>query len=176
MRKILFLSWGNSCRSIMAEAIFNHLAHNDMQAFSAGSIPAGKVHPPVSAVLKENGINTAGYRSKSWDEFSGTPLDLVIYLCDRAAGELCPEFTGNPIRAHWNQPDIFQVHHDDPLAKMTFEDVYECLEMRIRALLRLPLASMKRDETAQRLDDIGRLIRDRRALRFIHPAVFIPKP
>jgi arsenate reductase (thioredoxin) len=175
MKKILFLSSANACRSIIAEALVNHLASKHFHAFSAGSFPAGKIHAPVAAILKENGMDAAGYRSKSWHEFMATPMDFIVYLCDKAAGELCPEFSGHPVRAHWCQPDIFQVHQHDPLARMSFEDVYESLEMRIRAFLRLPLDCMNRDEMVQKLYEIGKLEHDRRSLRFIHPAVLAPR-
>ena len=97
---ILFLCTGNSCRSILAEATFNHLAPAGWTAMSAGSKPTGQVHPRSLALLAREGISTVGYHSKSWDNLPATP-DVVITVCSNAAGETCPAYLGRAVRSHW---------------------------------------------------------------------------
>lgn len=103
--KVLVLCTGNSCRSIMAEALLNHLGQGRFQAWSAGSSPAGYVHPLSIETLKRHGINPGRPFSKSWNEFAGQPFDVVITVCDQAAGESCPIFPGKPVKLHWSTPD-----------------------------------------------------------------------
>lgn len=97
--KVLFLCTGNSCRSILAEATFNHLVPKGWQAMSAGSKPTGQVHPRSLALLEREGIATEGLCSKSWDNLPATP-DIVITVCGNAAGEACPAYLGPALRAH----------------------------------------------------------------------------
>lgn len=104
-KRVLFLCTGNSCRSQMAEAILRHLGGNRFEALSAGSHPAGFVHPLAIEALRRLNIPLGEPRSKSWDEFSHTDLDLVITVCDHAAAESCPQWPGRPIRVHWSLPD-----------------------------------------------------------------------
>jgi arsenate reductase len=103
--KILVLCTGNSCRSIMAEALINHLGHGRWRAWSAGSHPAGYVHPKCIETLQRHGIDPDKPRSKSWNEFAGERFDLVITVCDQAAGETCPLLPGKPKKLHWSIPD-----------------------------------------------------------------------
>ena len=112
MKTILFLCTGNSCRSILAEACFNALAPAGMRAMSAGSRPVGYVHPRSLAVLAREGLPTAGYASKSWDQLPARP-DLVITVCGSAAGETCPAYLAPVPRAHWGVArfDLMQVHN-----------------------------------------------------------------
>lgn len=105
MQNILILCTGNSCRSIMAEALINQLGKGRFKAFSAGSQPAGYVHPKSIETLQRHGINPGQPRSKSWDEFEGQSFDLVITVCDQAASESCPVFLGAAKKLHWSTPD-----------------------------------------------------------------------
>ena len=128
---ILFLCTGNSARSILAEAICNHLANANVHAYSAGSQPAGKVNPGAVDELSARGLDAAPYRSKSWDEFTapGAPsLTWVITLCDNAAEEACPVFPGAYQRAHWGLPD-------PATGAVTFSATFDDLHTRIQRLL-----------------------------------------
>src|SRR5690606_7807080 len=99
--KILYICTHNRCRSILSEAITNHLAKGKLKAFSAGSQPVGQVHPWTLKSLRERGIPTEGLRSKSWDEFDDLQADVVIAVCDAAAGEACPLWMGTAVKVHW---------------------------------------------------------------------------
>jgi arsenate reductase (thioredoxin) len=156
-QKVLILCTGNSCRSIMAEGALNHLGQGRFIAFSAGSKPAGHVHPKSLALLQAKGIPTTGYRSKSWDEFANTPIDIVITVCDSAAGEACPVFFGEPVRAHWGVPDPAHATGTDAEIMAAFEKSYAMLEARIKALLRLP-PGLDKQELAKHLRTIGETI------------------
>lgn len=131
---VLFLCTGNSCRSILAEALFNHLAPEGMKAISAGSKPTGKVHPRSLALLDHMGISVEGYYSKSWDEISVEP-DLVVTVCNNAAGEACPAFLGNVERLHWDIKDPAQATGTDEEINAVFQEVFEDLHSRIAQLL-----------------------------------------
>jgi arsenate reductase (thioredoxin) len=155
--KILILCTGNSCRSILAEALFNHLGQGRVSAVSAGSHPTGKVHPKSLALLQSRGIDTAGYRSKSWDEFAAAPLDIVITVCDEAAGEACPLFPGAPVKAHWGLPDPARAMGSEAEVMSVFESVYAALEARIKAFLALP-PGMDRAELEMNLRRIGETV------------------
>lgn len=155
--KVLILCTGNSCRSILAEAALNHWGEGRFVAVSAGSHPTGKVHPKSLALLQSKGLPTTGYRSKSWDEFANTPIDIVITVCDQAAGESCPVFFGAPVKAHWGVPDPAHATGTDAEVMAAFEKSYNTLEARIKALTRLP-AGLGKDELAQHLKTIGETI------------------
>lgn len=155
---ILFLCTGNSCRSILAEATFNHLAPKDMHAMSAGSKPTGEVHPRSIALLKSKGIATDGYSSKSWDNLLSVP-DVVITVCGNAAGETCPAYLGNVIRAHWGVEDPAKATGSDAEINASFELAYQILRKRIEAFLALPISALQADKAAfqNALNRIGTL-------------------
>lgn len=134
---ILFLCTGNSCRSILAEATFNALAPQGMKAMSTGSKPTGEVHPRSISLLKREGISTEGYHSKSWDNLPVTP-DIVITVCGNAAGETCPTYLGNVVRAHWGVDDPAKATGTDAEIDAAFEKAYSILRGRIEAFLKLP--------------------------------------
>lgn len=152
---ILFLCTGNSCRSIIAEATFNHLAPTGMQAMSAGSQPTGEVHPRSIALLKSKAIATEGYYSKSWDNLPMTP-DIVITVCSNAAGETCPAYLGNVMRAHWGVEDPAKATGSDAQIQASFEQAYRLLRARIEAFLQLdPSILSDRKALQTRLQAIG---------------------
>jgi arsenate reductase len=156
---VLFLCTGNSARSILAEAIINHLGRGRFRGFSAGSHPKGVVNPIAVQLLKHLELPTAGLRSKSWDEFA-TPeaphLDFVFTVCDDAAGELCPYWPGQPVTAHWGIADPAAVAGSDTEKRLAFRSAYDALEHRIRSFTALPLKSLDRKTLQARLDTIGR--------------------
>jgi arsenate reductase len=155
MKNVLILCTGNSCRSILGEALLNHLGGNRFRAFSAGSHPTGKVNPNALAMLARHGLPTEGYASQSWDKFEDTPIDIVISVCDSAAGETCPVYLGSAVRGHWGLPDPAHVTGSPEVIKAAFEATYAALEKRIQKLLALPVETMSRSELAAALNRIG---------------------
>ena len=154
---ILFLCTGNSCRSILAEATFNELAPVGLRASSAGSKPAGHVHPRSITLLKHKGIATEGYYSKSWDTLPITP-DIVITVCGNAAGETCPAYLGKVVRAHWGVEDPASATGSDAEIDAAFETAYLILRKRIEAFLALDLSSFETPEALTlQLEKIGLL-------------------
>jgi arsenate reductase len=147
---LLFLCTGNSCRSILAEATFNHLAPSGWRAMSAGSHPAGTIHPRSLALLAREGISTAGYHSKSWDNLPVTP-DIVVTVCSNAAGETCPAYLGPALRAHWGVDDPAHATGTEAEIDASFMSAYRILRTRIEAFLALPLESLQHDKGALKL-------------------------
>lgn len=148
---ILFLCTGNSCRSILGEATFNHLAPAGWQAMSAGSKPTGYVHPRALALLAAEGISTAGYFSKSWDHLPVT-LDIVITVCGSAAGETCPAYLGAVLRTHWGVEDPAHVTGTDAEIDAAFMLAYRILRARIEAFFALPLQQLQHDRAALKVE------------------------
>jgi len=128
---VLVLCTGNSCRSILAEAMINQLGGGRYRAVSAGSRPTGVVHPEALATLARHGIDPGRPRSKSWDEFAGASFDLVITVCDQAAHESCPVFGGPGRRLHWSTPDPAAVDGSEAMVLEAFEAAYRLLRDRI---------------------------------------------
>lgn len=135
MQRVLVLCTGNSCRSVMAEALINHLGRGRYEAVSAGSFPAGYVHPKSVETLKRHGIDPGAPRSKSWDEFADAPFDLVITVCDQAAGESCPLFPGQPRKLHWSTPDPAKAQGTDLEIDAAFDYVFLSLEHEVQNLI-----------------------------------------
>ena len=157
--QILILCTGNSARSIMAEAIINTLGAGRFVAHSAGSQPAGRVHPLALEKLSAIGYPTAQLRSKSWDELAATDapqMDFIITVCDNAAGETCPLWPGQPISAHWGFPDPAAVQGSEAEQRAAFEQVFQRITQRVRLLLDLPLASLDALAIRRELQNIGR--------------------
>ncbi len=156
---VLFLCTGNSCRSILGEATFNHLAPPGWKALSAGSHPTGQVHPRSLALLAREGIATEGYHSKSWDNLPVTP-DIVITVCSSAAGETCPAYLGPVLRTHWGVEDPAHVTGSEAEIDAAFMQAYQVLRTRIEAFLALPLAELRNDRARLKieLDRIGALL------------------
>ncbi|WP_296000877.1 arsenate reductase ArsC [Rugamonas sp.] len=153
---ILFLCTGNSCRSVLSEATFNHLAPAGLKAISAGSQPAGQLHPRAVALLHRKGISTEGCYSKSWDDLPVTP-DIVVTVCSGAAGETCPAYLGPVLRTHWGVDDPGHVAGTEDQITAAFEQAYRIIRARIEAFLALPLAELAKDQARLKaeLDKIG---------------------
>jgi len=154
---ILFLCTGNSCRSQMAEALLRHLGGSRFNAYSAGSHPAGYVHPLATESIRLMGISTAGQYSKSWDEFADTRIDIVLTLCDHAASQPCPVFPGPAVRAHWSLPDpVFAPGTDEE--RLAFAQlVANRLRSWIEQLIRLPLDILSPQQLRAALERIPKV-------------------
>ena len=133
--RVLVLCTGNSCRSIMAEALINHLGQGRFQAWSAGSHPAGYVHPGSLAALQRHGIDPGQPRSKSWDEMATRPFDLVITVCDQAAAEACPVFAGESRKLHWSIPDPGSTSGTETEIQTAFDRTFFLLKKKITGFL-----------------------------------------
>ena len=156
---VLFVCSGNSARSIIAEALLNALGGDRFRAWSAGSHPAGSVNPVALKTLAAMRLPTEGYRSKDWQEFAepGAPaMDFVFTVCDRAAGEVCPVWPGQPMTAHWGLPDPAAVEGSEAEIALAFSDTYRMLNNRISIFTNLPVSSLDRLSLQRRLDEIGR--------------------
>jgi arsenate reductase len=155
---VLFLCTGNSARSVMAEALLNVLGAGRFHAYSAGSFPRGKVQPIAAELARAFGYDEP-LRSKSWDEFAqadSPPIDLVITVCDNAAGEVCPIWPDQPVTAHWGVPDPASVGGSEEERRRAFQSAWMMLRRRIDLLLALPLDKLDRIATQQALRDIAR--------------------
>jgi arsenate reductase len=157
---VLFLCTGNSARSIIAEAILNKLGAGKFRAYSAGSHPKGEVNPHTLQLLQGLGYDTAGFRSKSWDEFGkdgGRKFDFVFTVCDNTAGEACPYWPGQPMTAHWGIPDPAEAKGSPAEVALAFKDAYRMLFQRIGIFTALPLRSLDQLSLQSKLREIGRM-------------------
>ena len=155
---VLFLCTGNSARSILGEAVLNHLGQGRFQGFSAGSTPKDAVNPMTLEVLRAAGISTEGLRSKAWDEFAATGaprMDFVFTVCDNAAGEACPVWPGQPMTAHWGIEDPAAVEGPEFRRRAAFEEALRFMRNRIGAFVNLPLASIDKLALQSKLRGIG---------------------
>jgi len=155
----LFICTGNSARSILAEGILNDLGQGHFRAYSAGSHPKGEVHPLALATLERLHMPVTGYRSKSWDEFTapGAPVfDFTFTVCDNAAGEACPLWSGKPVSAHWGVPDPAVVEDTEEHQRKAFFDAAMTLRRRIELFLSLPLLRLDALSLQRELRDIGK--------------------
>ncbi|HKO87768.1 MAG TPA: arsenate reductase ArsC [Burkholderiales bacterium] len=156
---VLFLCTGNSARSILAEAILNRIGQGRFKAYSAGSKPASAVNRFAIDLLRQNDYPVEGLRSKNWDEFEkgdAPKLDLVITVCDNAAGEECPIWPGQPITAHWGIPDPASVEGSDDEKRRAFLQAFTVLNTRIGLLVNLPIASIDRMRLQEHVRDIAK--------------------
>lgn len=163
---VLILCTHNAARSVLSEGMLNHLARRlgkDVKAHSAGSAPSGRLSPFAIEALQNAGIDTSGYRSKSWDEFTAAgapPLSIVITVCDSAAAEQCPVFFGGPgkqpVKVHWGYPDPSNADGGDTGKRRAFELTRQAIGYRVLQLLALPLDSMDPQALKTALNDIGR--------------------
>lgn len=156
---VLFLCTGNSARSIMAESILNKLGGGRFRAFSAGSHPAGQVNPRAIELLERNHFKTDGLRSKNWSEFAQVDaphMNFVLTVCDKAAGEVCPVWPGQPMSAHWGVRDPAEVTGTEDAVRRAFSDAFMVLSRRITLMVNLPLEKLDRLALQKQLVDIGR--------------------
>jgi protein-tyrosine-phosphatase len=160
---VLFLCTGNSARSIMAEAILGRVGAGKFNAFSAGSMPKGEIHPRTAQILTAMNFKPELFRSKGWDEFAkpgAPPLDFVFTVCDNAAGEVCPIWPGQPMTAHWGIPDPAAATGTDAEIAYAFSDAWRMLQNRITIFANLPMSGLDRLSLQRRLDDIGKTPRE----------------
>lgn len=166
---VLVLCTHNSARSVLGEGMLNHWARKlgkDVRAFSAGSAPSGRINPMALECLASAGVDTSGFRSKNWDEFSNPgapPLAVVITVCDSAAAETCPVFFGpagagggQPVKVHWGYPDPSNVAGTDADRRSAFELTRQAIGYRMLQLLMLPIATMRPGALQDALVEIGR--------------------
>jgi arsenate reductase len=156
---VLFLCTGNSARSIMAEAIMNQKGQGRFTAYSAGSHPAGRVHPEALKQLEMVRLPTKDLRSKSWDEFAqpGSPkMHFVFTVCDNAANEVCPIWPGHPLTAHWGVPDPARATGSPAQIEKAFSEACNILDRRIALFLCLPLATLDQLVLQSEIERIGR--------------------
>jgi len=158
---VLILCTHNSARSVLSEGMLNHWAHKlgrDVRAYSAGSAPSGRLNPFALEALTNAGVDIAGYRSKSWDEFvaDGAPeVHVVITVCDSAAAETCPYWPGSPVKVHWGYADPSNAPGGDEGKRLAFELTRQAIGYRMLQLLQLPLDAMSHDELQRALTDIS---------------------
>ena len=155
---VLVLCTGNSARSILGEVLFNKLGKGRFKAYSAGSKPAGQVNQGALEWMQANGFDSAGLRSKSWDEFAapGAPeFDFVFTVCDNAAGEVCPVWYGSPMTAHWGIPDPAHVEGDEA-RRAAFNKAADQLTRRIQLFMSLPIDKLDKLTLKEKMNEIGR--------------------
>ncbi len=155
---VLFLCTGNSARSILAESYLNASGKGRFHAYSAGSYPTGKVNPYALDLLEKSHLSTEGLRSKAWDEFAkpeAPKMDIIITVCDQAAGEMCPVWPGQPVTAHWGIEDPAAVTGDDDAKRVAFLRAFVVLQRRINLLVNLKPNALDRMATEQELQTIG---------------------
>ncbi|MBP7340152.1 arsenate reductase ArsC [Niveispirillum sp.] len=155
---VLFLCTHNSARSVMAECILNKEGKGRFQAFSAGSQPSGRINPFVKDLLEHLGHDTAGLRSKTWDEFAipdAPQMDFIFTVCDNAAGEVCPVWPGHPMTAHWGFPDPSSATGSDAEKAAFTADVFRQIQRRLQLFMSLPLASLDKLALKRKLAEMG---------------------
>lgn len=155
---VLFLCTGNSARSIMAEALLNTAGRGRFMTYSAGSFPSGKVNPFALEQIEAIGYPLKNLRSKSWDEFAGADaphMDIVITVCDNAAGEVCPVWPGQPVTAHWGFRDPAAVKGSDDEIRHAFASVCREIKTRLDLFMSLPIEKLEKLAVKRELDRIG---------------------
>ncbi|RLA19514.1 MAG: arsenate reductase ArsC [Gammaproteobacteria bacterium] len=155
MIKILVICTGNSCRSVIGEALLNHFGNGWIQAFSAGSKAKGTINPQAIALLERHGVSTRGLSSKSWDSLSKQQFDIIITVCDRAASETCPSYLNSAVNIHWETIEPSHVKGGNEAMLAAFENTYQIFEQRISRMLALPLGELPAEELITRLNAIN---------------------
>lgn len=156
---ILVLCTGNSARSIMGEALFNTLGAGRFKAYSAGSHPTGRVNPYAIEQVRALGYAVEDLRSKSWDEFArpdAPQMDFIVTVCDKAAGEVCPLWPGQPVTAHWGFADPAAVEGTDEEKRAAFASTLRQIRTRVQLFISLPLETLDRMAIEDKMRAIGR--------------------
>ena len=153
--RVLFMCTANSCRSILSEAMFNHLAPSGFEAVSSGSFPKGQVLPRSLTTLQAAGISIEGLFSKGNDAFKDSPPDVVITVCDKAAGEACPVYFGPAVKTHWGLEDPSEVQGDEAQVEAAFKATLDIIAARCKAFFALPFASLSSVELKAELHRIA---------------------
>ncbi|MCE2722365.1 MAG: arsenate reductase ArsC [Burkholderiales bacterium] len=154
---VLFLCTHNSARSVMAEAILNKMGAGRFRAFSAGSHPKSSPNPFALEQVEKLGFDRSQFKSKSWEDFAvvgGPEMDIIITVCDNAAGEVCPVWIGHPATAHWGFPDPSDTEGDDQAKRVAFERVFQSIKHRIQFLVSLPIDKLEHLALANALKKI----------------------
>ncbi|ODJ92704.1 ArsC family transcriptional regulator (plasmid) [Pseudomonas viridiflava] len=155
--KILFMCTANSCRSVLSEGLFNNTAPSGMMAVSSGSFPSGRLNPRAVSTLQGLGVDTSVLYSKDSESFQNNPPDIVITVCDKAAGESCPVYFGPAIKSHWGLADPSDVEGNDDEVQAAFDATVQHIQRRFAALFTLDLDALSAPEIKQALDRIGEL-------------------
>lgn len=153
--KILYICTHNRCRSILSEAITNHLSGGRIVAKSAGSQPAGEVHPLSLKYLREAGISVDGLQSQSWDDLQSFAPDLVVTVCDSAAGESCPLWFGSTLKVHWGLSDPSKLEGSDAELAKAFKETIQEISHRVEQLLALDVDVNDKDALKSALATLG---------------------
>ncbi|KAF3981113.1 MAG: arsenate reductase ArsC [Methylococcales symbiont of Hymedesmia sp. n. MRB-2018] len=156
MLNVFVICTGNSCRSVMAEALFDYLGQGRIQAFSAGSHPIGKINTGALATLKRHHFPTGDYQSQSWEYYEDQVMDIVITVCDNAAGESCPVYLSNAAKAHWGVSDPGHTQGTEAEIISAFEQTFAILKQRVEAMLALPLETLSTEQMNTELNLIGK--------------------
>lgn len=154
---VLVVCTGNSCRSVMTEALLNHYGKEQIKAYSADSHPIGRINEGALATLKRHGLPAEGYKSQSWEDFNDIPIDIVITVCDNAAGETCPLYLTKAVRAHWGVSDPGHLEGSEEAKIAAFEQAFATLTLRVKKMLELPLEKIPATELSAELNTIGKL-------------------
>lgn len=152
--KILYICTHNRCRSILSEAITNHVAQGKLEAFSAGSQPVGEVHPLSIKYLAEKGVSTDGLCSQSWNEFEAEQPDIVVTVCDSAANEVCPVWFGNTIKLHWGLKDPSKLEGSEEEKRTAFFETMDIIEARVQRLLAIDFTTQSKASIAEALSEL----------------------
>ena len=153
--KILFICTHNRCRSILSEAIFNQVGKSNIEARSVGSHPAGEVHPATVKHLQKAGYNTEGLKSESWDDYEDFEPDVVVTVCDSAAGETCPVYFGKTLKVHWGLADPSKIQDSEAAQSEGFKHVISEIEARAKAVNQFALANLDGDALRVALNKLG---------------------
>lgn len=157
MINILVLCTGNSCRSVLGEALFNKLGAGRVKAYSAGSKPIGRINVNAVKKLQQHGIDTEGFTSQSWSEFEDKNIDIAITVCDNANNEECPVYLNSVVRAHWGLSDPAHLKGTDEEINEAFEKTYDAVRRRVEKMLELPFETMDTQTLTAALNEIGKI-------------------